>query len=84
MTDNDKVTSWMRYLATITNLDYSRFDILVPDKEPVKDIHYKVNQLRTEQLKYRVNLYKQDRIIGSKHLALTDGGANGTIIGLDM
>ena len=27
---------------------------------------------------------KQDRVVGGKHLALVDGGANGGIIGRDM
>ena len=71
-------------MTKMTNIDYSRFDSLVPDKEPVKDIYYKVNLLYSEESEYRVNLPKQDRIIGGKHLALADGGANGTIIGLDM
>ena len=27
---------------------------------------------------------KQDRVVGGRHLALVDGGANGSIIGRDM
>ena len=27
---------------------------------------------------------KKDRVVGGKHLALTDYGANGSIIGLDL
>ena len=35
-------------------------------------------------MEYRANLSNRDRVIGGKHLALADGGANGLIIGLDM
>ena len=40
--------------------------------QPVKEKHYKVN------------LLKCNRIVGGKHLALCDSGANGLIIGLNM
>ena len=68
----------------MTNIDYSSCDSLVSDEEPVKDVHYKVNLLHSEELEYKVNLSKQDRVIGGKNLTLADGGANGLIIGLDM
>ena len=35
-------------------------------------------------MEYRANLSNRDRVVGGKHLALVDGGANGLIIGLDM
>ena len=35
-------------------------------------------------MEYRANLSNRDRVVGGKHLALVDGGANGVIIGLDM
>ena len=83
--DEDKVTAYLTYSANMANIDfYSRCDGLVPDEELVKDVHYKVNLLHSEELEYRVNLSKQERVIGGKHLALADGGANGLIIGLDM
>ena len=40
--------------------------------------------MHAEEIEYKVNLSKRDRIIGGKHLALADSEANGTIIGLDM
>ena len=33
---------------------------------------------------YRASISKQDRVVGGKHLALVDGGANGGIIGRNM
>ena len=74
----------MTYTAKVANIDYSQSYGLVPDKEHVKDVHYKVNLLHSEELEYRVNLSKRDRIIGGKHLALADGGENCLIISLDM
>ena len=74
----------MTYAAKVANIDYSWCDSLVPDKESVKDVHYKVNLLHSEELEYRVNLSKRDRIMGRKHLTLADGEANGSIIGLGM
>ena len=75
----------MTYSGKMTIIDYYVwYDSLVPVDEPTKDVLYKVNLMHAEELEYRVNLSKQDRIIGGKHLALTDGGANGSIIGLDM
>ena len=76
---------WISYSAKMLNIDfYSRCDSLVPEDEPVMDIHYKVNLTHAEELEYRVNISKQDRVIGRKNLALADGGANGTIIVLDI
>ena len=72
----------MTYSTKMANIDYySCCDSLVPEDEPVKDVHYKVNLLNTEELEYRVNLSKRDRVIGGKHLALADGRTNGTIFG---
>ena len=34
-------------------------------------------------MEYRAKLSKRDRVLGGKHLALVDVGANGVIIGLD-
>ena len=86
MMNGEKVAAYMTYSAKMANIDfYSCYDSLVPDKEPVKDVDYKVNLLlHTEEPEYRVNLSKQDRIVGGKHLALADSGANGLIIGLGM
>ena len=68
----------------IANIDYSRCDSIAADDEPVKEVHYNVNLSHAHELEYLINLSKQDRVIGGKHLALADGGANGLIIGLDM
>ena len=83
---HDNVLGHMTYSAKMTNIDYTRCDSLVSEEEPVKNVHYKVNLLHAEEMesKYRVNLSKRSRVIGGKHLALADGGANGTIIGLEM
>ena len=35
-------------------------------------------------MEYRANLFNQDRVVGGKHLALVDGGANGLIISSDI
>ena len=40
--------------------------------------------MHAEEIEYKLNLLKRDRIIGGKHLALADSRANGTIIALDM
>ena len=54
--DDDNVTDWITYSATMSNIDYSHVNSLVPDKEPVnlvpdkepiKDVNYKVNLLNT-------------------------------------
>ena len=91
--DTKNVAGWMTYATKAANInyqtnvatiDYSRCDSLVPSKESFKDAHYKVNLLHAHELEYRVNLSKQDRVIEGKHPALTDRGANGSIIGLDM
>ena len=65
-------------------MDYSQCDNLVPIEEPPIDLHYKVNLLHQHEMDYRANMSKQDRVVGGKHLALVDGGANGGIIGRDM
>ena len=83
MTYDTKVAT-INYQKNVATIDYSRCDSLVLSKETFKDEHYKVNLLHTHELEYRVNLSKQDRVIGGKHLALADGGANSSIIGLDM
>ena len=71
-----KTKGWFTYGANMTNVKYSYCDSLVPEDQSedqlVKEIHYKVN------------LSKHDRIVGGKHLALCDSGANGLIIGLYM
>ena len=45
-----KVAGWMTYAAKMATIDYSQCDNLVPNKEPVKDVHYKVNILHAEEL----------------------------------
>ena len=67
-----------------TAIDYSRCGSLVPSEGPLGNAHYKVNLLHAHELEYRVSILKQDRVVGGKHLTLADGGANGSIIGLDM
>ena len=52
----------------MTNIDYSRCNSLVPEKQPAKKIHYKVN------------LSKQDMIVQGNHLELYDSGENDMII----
>ena len=81
---DDDVQGWLTYSTRMKSINYSFCDTLVSGEEPIKDVHYKVNLSHTEELEYRVNLSKQNMIIGGKHLALAGSGANGTIIGLDM
>ena len=38
-----ELVSYITYAAKMATLDYSRCDSLVPIKEPVVDLHYKVN-----------------------------------------
>ena len=52
----------MTYAAKVANVDYARCDSLFPDNKPVKDVHYKVNLLHSEELEYRVNLSKREMI----------------------
>ena len=63
-------TGFITYAATMTNIDYSRCDSLVPEGQTVKDIHYKINLSNTT--------------VRGKHLVLCDGGANGLIIRRDI
>ena len=60
------------YSSKMTNIEYSRCDSLVSVEQPAKEVHYKVN------------LLKQDKIVGGKYLALFDSRANGIIIGLGI
>ena len=78
--EGNKVAAYLTFSGNIANIDYFRCDSV----EPVKEAHYKVNLLHSHEMEYRVNLSNRDRVIGEKHLALTDGGANGLIVGLDM
>ena len=74
----------MTYSVKMTNIDFTRCDSLVlEEEESVKIVHYKVNLHYAEELEYKVNLSKRGRVIGGMHLALVNGGANGTIIGLN-
>ena len=82
--EKDNVMGSMTYSVKMTNIDYARYDSLVPKEKPIKDVQYIVNLSHAEEIEYRVNFLKQHRIIGGKHLTLADGGKNGTIIGLDM
>ena len=60
----EKIVGWMIYAAMMANIDYSQYDSLVLNKEPVKDVRYEGNLLHSEELDYRVNLSKRDMIIG--------------------
>ena len=82
--EGDKVAAYLTFLGNMANIDYSRCDSLVPIEEPVKEAHYKVNLLHSHEMEYRANLSNRDRVIGGKHLALADGGANSLIISFDM
>ena len=82
--DGDKVAAYLTYSARMANIDYYRCDSIAIDDEPVKEVHYNVNLSHAHEVEYLVNLSEQDRVIGGKHLALADGGANGLIVGLDM
>ena len=59
------------YSIRMTNIDYSRCDSLVPEEQPANEIHYKVN------------IWKQDWIVGGKYIALCDSGENDMITGMD-
>ena len=67
-----KTKGWFTYSTKITNTDYSCWDSLVPEEQPIKEIRNKIN------------LSKQDRIVGGKILALADSRANGTVIGKNI
>ena len=54
--DNNNVTGYLIYSAMMTTIDYSCCDSLVPEEEPIKEIHYKVNLLYAEEIEYKVNL----------------------------
>ena len=82
--EGDKVAAYLTFSVNKANIDYSRCDSLVPNEEPVKEAHCKVNLLYSHEMEYRANLSNQDRVIGGKNLVLADGGENGLIIGLDM
>ena len=82
--DGKKVAASITMATNMATIDYSRYNSLVPIEAPVVDSHYKVNLLHSYEMEYRANLSKRDRVVGGKHLALVDGGANGVIIGLDM
>ena len=82
--DGDKVVSYWTMAGNMAVMDYSRCDSLVPIEAPPVDLHYKVHLLHQHEMEYRASMSKQDRVVGGKHLALVDGGANGGIIGCDM
>ena len=86
--DGDKVVSyWTGHQASMAVMDYSRCDSLIPTPikaPPPVDLHYKVHLLHQYKVDYRASMSKQDRVVGGRHLALVDGGANGSIIGQDM
>ena len=48
--DGNKCLGWMTYTSKVANKDYSRYDSLVSDNEPVKDVHYNVNLMHAEEL----------------------------------
>ena len=75
----------MTYSAEMTNIDYTCCDSLVSEEEEsVNIVYYNVNLHHAEEVEYTANFLKRDRVTGGRHLALADGGANSTIIGLDM
>ena len=82
--DGTKIAAYITMAENMANIDYSQYDSLVPTADPVENLHYKVNLLHSHEEEYRTNLSNRDRVVGGKHLALVDGGANGLIIGLDM
>ena len=87
MDKDDKVVSYWTAHANMAVTGYSQCDSLLPS--PIKapppiDLHYKVHLLHQHELEYRASMFKQDIVVGGRHLALVDGGANGTIIGCDM
>ena len=79
-----QIVSYMTYSAKMANVDYTRFDSLVTEDVADQVVNYNANLLHAYEVEYKANLLKQDRIIGGKHLALADGGANGNILALDM
>ena len=82
--ESNKVAAYLTFLGNMANIDYSQCDSLVLIAKPVHELHYKVNLLHSHEMKYRANLFNQDRVVRGEHLALVDGGANGLIVGLDM
>ena len=74
----------MTYAAKTANIDYTRFDNMITEDVADNEIHYNANLSQAHKVEFKANLSKQDRIIGGKHLALADSGANGNIIALDM
>ena len=64
--DDNNITEFMVYSAKIANIDYSRCNSLVLKEEPVQEMHYKVNLSHAEEIEYRVNVSKRDRIIRGK------------------
>ena len=87
MDKDDNVVSYWTAHANMAVMDYSRCDSLLPtpiDMPPPVDLHYKVHLLHQHEVEYRASMSKRDRVVGGRHLALVDGGANGTIIGRDM
>jgi len=81
---NDNEMGWMTYAAKMTVIDYTRFDSMITEDSADKKIHCNANLSHAHEVEFIANLSKQDRIIGGKHLALADGGANGNIIALGM
>ena len=65
-------------------IDYTRFDSMITEDVADKEIHYNANLSHAHEVEFKATLSKRDRVIGGKHLALADGGANGNIIALDM
>ena len=86
--DNKVISYWTGHQqASMAVMDYSRCDSLLPppiEAPPPVDFHYKVHLLHQHELDYRASMSKRDRVVGGRHLALVDGGANGTIIRRDM
>ena len=87
MDNNDNIVSYWTANVSMVVMDCSQCDSLLPlpiKAPPPMDLHYKVHFLHEHELDYRTNMSKQDRVMRVRHLALVDGGANGSIIGRYM
>ena len=74
---NDRV-SYITYASKMAVIDYTRFDSIMTDDVAAPLAVYNANLKHKYEIEYRANLSKRDRVIGGLHLALADGGANGT------
>mmetsp|Transcript_60638 Transcript_60638/g.67826 ORF Transcript_60638/g.67826 Transcript_60638/m.67826 type:complete len:247 (+) Transcript_60638:871-1611(+) len=79
-----ELVSYITYASKMAVTDYTRFDSMIAEDVADKDVPYNSNLSHAHKVEFVANLSKKDRIIGGKHLALADGGANGNIIATDM